>query len=339
MTDRVTAAWLSGLPVYALELAGEADEFALAEAAAAGGPPRLFGPGLALSPTLDLDRVRGLAYTRWASDAIAWGAGGLEAALASLDGVDLRRRGSVAVRARDVRGTAGVETQRAERALGDRLVARGFTIDLESPDHELRACFSADSWLLGWRVAASRRDFGQRQPTDRPFFHPGAMAPLLARAVANIAIGRRNPTETVVFDPMLGTGGLLTEAGILGASVLGSDVQSEMVRGARENLRAALRAAQFDVFQADATSLPLADRTADVVAFDAPYGRQSHIAGRTVTELLEAVLAEARRVSQRAVVISDHAVTALARAAGWVVTARFERPVHRSLTRHVHVLE
>ena len=41
---------------------------------------------------------------------------------------------------------------------------------------------------------------------------------------------------------------------------------------------------------------------------------------------------------QGAVVVGDRAYNEAAEAAGWTVDAHIERPVHRSLTRHVHVL-
>ncbi len=114
------------------------------------------------------------------------------------------------------------------------------------------------------------------------------MAPLEARALVNIAGAR--PDATVV-DPMCGTGGLLLEAGLVGADVVGGDAQEKMVRGTRRNLRHVLdgdghpapdrypAAGDWDCFRADAARLPLADGAADAVVFDAPYGRQSRIEG------------------------------------------------------------
>jgi tRNA (guanine10-N2)-dimethyltransferase len=55
-------------------------------------------------------------------------------------------------------------------------------------------------------------------------------------------------------------------------------------------------------------------------------------------DLVVGVLGEVRRVAPRAVVVADRPVAGEARATGWTVAARHERRVHRSLTRHVHVL-
>jgi len=120
-----------------------------------------------------------------------------------------------------------VSTETAERELGQILVDRGFSVDLEDPDHLLRVAFSEGTLeadgddgvleplesdgtgdadgervsvcALGWLAAESVRDFGTRAPTDKPFFQPGSMDPLLARAVANVAGARPGAT---ILDPM-----------------------------------------------------------------------------------------------------------------------------------------
>jgi len=49
-------------------------------------------------------------------------------------------------------------------------------------------------------------------------------------------------------------------------------------------------------------------------------------------------LSEARRLADRAVVVADRSWEHKAREAGWTVDHRFERRVHNTLVRHVHVL-
>lgn len=328
--------------MYLLEFAGTDDAFAAREASSAASAVERVAPGVATARGLT-DRVRGLAFTRRASDLFGRTAPDVASAVTLLGAADTDRIGTVAVRARDVRSLTGVDTQRAERELGAELVARGYTVDLDDPDNVLRAVFSEGCCALGWLTAESVRDFGDRKPTDRPFFQPGSMDPLLARALANIAGAR--PGATIV-DPMCGTGGVLVEAGLVGADVIGSDAQAKMARGAAENLAHALDPArsapglpapgEYDVLRADATRLPLA--AADGVVFDAPYGRQSKIEGRDLAGVVAGALSEARRLAPHAVLVADQSWAAAARDAGWTVTDRFERRVHRSLVRHVHVL-
>jgi tRNA (guanine10-N2)-dimethyltransferase len=320
--------------VYGLELAGEDDAFAAREAACAATGVEVVAPGLATARGLDADRVRSLAYTHRASHLLGHATASVDAARALVEAAAMDRTGSIAVRASDVRGTAGVDTRRAERALGSALVDRGFTVDLDTPDHELRACFAGDTCLVGWLVAESVRDYGDRRPTDRPFFQPGSMAPLDARALVNLAgVG---PGDRLL-DPMCGTGGVLVEAGLVGAHPLGVDAQPKMVRGARENCRASLDR-EPAVLRGDATRLPFAATAVSAVVFDAPYGRQSKIERHSLADLVGGALTEARRVAPRAVVVGDRPWDEAARAAGWTVDGIFERRVHRSLVRHVHLL-
>jgi len=359
--------------VYLLELGGEDDAFARREAATAAAGVERLAVGLATADAVARDRVRGLAYTRRASELVGTADASVASARALLEAAGLDREGSVAVRARDVRGGTGVSTADAERGLGDVLVDRGFTVDLEDPDHVLRVAFApaeppdaegapdgpqrgdAGACAVGWTVAESVREFGARKPTDRPFFQPGSMDPLLARAVANLA-GARPGTR--ILDPMCGTGGVLVEAGLVGADVVGMDAQSKMAAGARENLAASLAPGgpgseqalgapgDWATLRGDATRLPFggADgegdaRPFDGVVFDAPYGRQSKIATHDLDALVAGALAESRRVADCCVLVADRPWAGVARDAGWTVDAAFERRVHASLDRHVLVLD
>jgi tRNA (guanine10-N2)-dimethyltransferase len=309
--------------VYILELAGTDDEFAAYEAGTAASGVTTLAPGLARAQEIT-DAVRDLAFTHRVSRLVGTCGPTVGDARGLLSAATLDRAGTVAVRAVDVRGTTGIDTQRVER---------GFDVDLDSPDHELRALFAGETCAVGWLAATVERGFGDRKPGDRPFFQPGSMDPMLARGLANIAGAEPGAT---VLDPMCGTGGILVEAGLVGARILGMDAQAKMVTGARENLRALL-SGDWSVLQGDAASLPLADDSVDGVVFDAPYGRQSKIRGDLGT-LVGDALAEAGRVAPRCVVVGDRPWARPAGRAGWQTEAAFTRRVHRSLTRYIVVL-
>ena len=322
--------------MYVLELAGEDDRFAVAEASNAAVGVEHVAPALATAKYIDPERVRGLAYTHRASEFLGRTDASIESAKVLLDAANLDREGTVAVRARDIHGSADVSTQAVEHKLGAILVERGYAVDLDDPDHELRAIFSDDICMLGWLAAASSREYGDRQPSEKPFFQPGSMDSLDARTLANLA--GAGP-DTTVLDPMCGTGGILLEAGLLGSRLVGVDAQWKMVRGAHENLAHYLpEGPDFETVRGDATRLPLCDDIADAAIFDAPYGRQSKIEGRSLDDLVEGALSEVRRVASRAVVVGDRDWGDAAGEAGWSVVDSFERPIHRSLTRYVLVL-
>ena len=318
--------------MYVLELAGTDDAFAVYEAGTVASDVEMLAPGLARARGIT-GRVRDLAFTHRASRLVGTCEPTVVDARALLSAATVDRDGTVAVRAVDVRGTTGIDTQHVERELGSVLVERGFDVDLDNPEHELRALFAGETCALGWLAVTTERGFGDRQPGERPFFQPGSMDPMLARALANIA--GAGPGATVL-DPMCGTGGILIEAGLVGADVLGLDAQSKMVAGARENVRALLDG-NWSVLQGDAASLPVADDALDGVVFDAPYGRQSKIRG-DLGALVGDALAEAHRVAPRCVVVGDRPWARPAGRAGWQTEAAFTRRVHRSLTRYIVVL-
>ncbi len=353
--------------MYLLELAGEDDRFARREAATAAGGVTPLAAGLATAT--GVAGVERLALTHRVSRLVGVAEGTPADARRLLAAADSPAGDAadptVAVRARDVRGTTGVDTRGVERTLGAALVERGFAVDLEAPDHELRALFARpDAWrdpgaeaaagnadaaldpgpapetdretvcALGWLETEVPRSFAPR-PTERPFFQPGSTDPQLARALVNLAgagPGRR------LVDPMCGTGGFLVEAGLVGASVVGVDARERMARGAADNL-SEYADGPAETLVGDATRLPLAADAADGVVFDAPYGRQSAIRGGDLQALVGDALEEARRVAPRAVVVGDRSWVEAAREAGWRVDTVLRRRVHRSLTRHVLVLE
>lgn len=335
--------------MYVLELGGEDDAFAAREAESVCSGIKPLAPGLATAR--GIGSIEQLAFTRIASRLIGTCDPTVSHAERLLKTTSINRSGSVAVRARNVRGSTDVSTREVERTLGSVLDNRGFTVNLEKPEHELRALFARGTvpapekdtspgeqavCALGWLEREREGGFGARKPTEKPYFQPGSMGPLLARALANLAGATSGAT---VADPMCGTGGVLVEAGLVGADVVGIDAQEKMVRGARENLCHYLSDDIVHLVRADATRLPLRDSTVDGVVFDAPYGRQSHIASQSIEELVTGALAEAYRIAPRAVVVGDRPLAREAREQGWIVESTFERRVHRSLVRHVHVLD
>jgi tRNA (guanine10-N2)-dimethyltransferase len=316
-----------------LELAGEEDAFAAREAEAAATAVEVVAPGLATARGVDTERARALAYTRRVVELLGNCDPDIDTARALVAAAGIDREGTVAVRARDVRGLTGISTTDAERRIGSALVDRGFDVDLDDPDHELRVYFSEGTCLVGWAVAEGVRDFADRKPTDRPFFQPGSMAPVDARAFVNMAGAEPGAR---ILDPMCGTGGVLLEAGLVGADVVGVDAQEKMAGGARLNLDHYLDGGH--VVRGDATALPFRGDTMDGVVFDAPYGRQSKIETHSLADLVAGALAEVYRVAPQCVMVADRSWVDEAESAGWNVEQVFERRVHRSLVRYVHLL-
>jgi tRNA (guanine10-N2)-dimethyltransferase len=154
----------------------------------------------------------------------------------------------------------------------------------------------------------------------------------MARTLANIAgvhAGDR------VLDPFCGTGGILIEAKLLGATAIGSDFDPLMVQGSRRNVLKSL------LMLADATQLPFQDHSIDSVVTDLPYGQSVCIKkADTMDNLYANALEEIARVlkkGRRAVVVTHKDISGIARQ-HMTVLEQHEQRVHKSLTRRVLVL-
>ncbi|MDR9412337.1 MAG: methyltransferase domain-containing protein [Haloquadratum sp.] len=320
--------------MYHLEFAGtDADDpLALLEAAAVCTDLTRLAPGLASAASVVPERMSELAFTRVCCRHLGTVAPAVDAAVALVRERPIDRTGSVAVRAHRIREHSTADTAAIERAVGAVLTERGHTIDLDAPTHTLRVSCGADRWMLGWVIASRAGGYGSRQPARRPFFSPGSIDPIEARAAVNIAIGQR---PGVVCDPLCGTGGFLIEAAAMGAQVIGGDIRPQMVAGAHENLTALAPVAPLGIYHGDASAIPLAGQSVDAVVTDVPYGRQSPIGAATQRALVAAVLPELARITSRVVLICDRRLEAPAGALG--LQAHITRRVHRSLTRHLHL--
>ena len=215
--------------------------------------------------------------------------------------------GTVAVRAwKQGSKIPGWSTSELSRRLGGVLFERGYSVDLEAPDHVLALVADGPTASLacGWMEGDGQAAFsnGERRAGERPFFKPVSLDPMLARLAVNVAAGplERGP----VVDPMTGTGGFLIEASLSGRNAIGIDIHSEMVQGANANLLWAHGGdgpEHATVKRGDATRLSdvlPSEWIGQVAGFvlDPPYGRNSH--GSMANDpLLEASLRSARDVA------------------------------------------
>lgn len=206
------------------------------------------------------------------------------------------------------------------------------TVSLQDPEEVYRLIITAKRCYFGKVLySIDRGSFGYRNPIRRAFFHPGVMMPILARGLVNLAMVRDGD---LLYDPFCGTGGVLLEGEMVGANVLGSDMDGMMLSGCRENLPCA------QLFQADATVLPLCDAVIDAVVTDLPYGQSVCIMAESMEHLYSRSLSEIRRILKpggRAVVVTHVDIDDLA-AEYFTILASYRQRVHKSLTRRILVL-
>jgi len=233
--------------------------------------------------------------------------------------------------------------------VGECIKRQGYNVNLENPSKTFVLLLTAQTCLFCWLLhSVDKKQFEERKPHLRPFFSPGVIMPKSARALANLSGVKANE---LFLDPFCGTGGILIEAGMIGAMIIGADVQDKMVKGAKDNLK--FFGLRGDLIVSTATKIPLKGDSVDAVATDMPYGRASFVSGsgsfipesRSVflERLYRDALDEIHRVlkpGRRAVIVSNSpSFNYLSHEHGFRLLEKHTYRVHKSLTRYIAVLE
>ncbi len=261
-------------------------------------------------------------------------------AVGSSDIADLIPHGkSFAVRINRVkRSAAEIDTIDLSRKLAGMIASEiEFKVNLDNPDVELLGVLTGDKCVFGITAArVERGEFTKRRPIKRPAFHPSTLPPTLARCMVNLA---RTSRDSTLLDPFCGVGGILLEGGLIGAKLVGVDIEREMVDGARRNLEAN-GLTDFQLMVGDARKLQSME--VDAIATDPPYGRQATTGGAKLDELYREALpsmASALKAKGHICVTTpaELELEDLAADVGLRKIERHEQRVHRSLTRSIYV--
>jgi len=234
----------------------------------------------------------------------------------------------------------GASTVRLEALIGGvaKRGSEGSKVDLRRPEVAVKGVIVDGQLYLGVaRAEVSRGVFDERRPRRRPFFHPSALEPKLARLFVNLARARKGD---LLFDPFAGTGSILMEAALIGCSPVGVDVDAEMVRGCTVNLRHYTPHAPGAV-RGDARRPPI--RRADCIATDPPYGRVSSTRGEELDRLLSDSLTSCSDLIPRGrcICLATPSWLSLAEEAedlGLKAVEEHLLRVHKSLSRRIIVL-
>lgn len=208
-------------------------------------------------------------------------------------------------------------------------------VDLVHPDFEFTLVHgSSGRYLALTKPAEMKQAWSTRRPRARPFFHPSAIFPKLARALVNLSRFREGET---FLDPFCGTGSLALEAFEAGAKVIASDQKEKMVRGSLRNM-SYFNQGWLGVIHADAFMSPLGH--VDAMATDLPYGRASSTLGRGPSAVVQSAmqtLPALLRAGSRMVIM--HPKTHTIKETGeMAVEEEHDLYVHKLLTRTITVL-
>jgi len=241
---------------------------------------------------------------------------------------------SYCVRVQRIEGCSPkLSTLMLEREIGAAI--KGDKVDLKNPDIHVQGYLSQDQFLLTKLIQnLNRSEILKRTPHLRPYFHPSSISPILSRTICNICGVTKGKT---VFDPFCGTGGLLIEAGLLGATLHGSDIDSEMVAGCSENLSHYNLNASLEI--CDATQLKSSE-IFDIVITDPPYGRASTTMGidiKTLYQKAATSIFKTLKPKGNACILSPHTLQLeeIAENAGFSILKSCSIRIHKSLTRKI----
>lgn len=252
--------------------------------------------------------------------------------------IDHARSLTYRIRTKKIKRKNQISSEVLERYIGKTFFDNGYRADLKDPDVQYRIVLSDGKCIFGKTLGSiDRSAFEHRNPSNKPFFYPGVVMPRLARAMVNIARTKRG---SVVLDPYCGTGGILVEAGLIGAVTLGCDIQKKIIMGGQMNLD--YYSVDYSIFLQDAGNMALGDECVDCIVTDPPYGRSAIIWAQSLDHLMRYSLKEMYRVLRpggKAIVVSECYLDKLAVEAGFHVIEVYIQRVHRSLTRRITVLD
>ncbi len=207
-------------------------------------------------------------------------------------------------------------------------------VSLRKPDKIVRVMKLGDKFLVGITAPKVKRRWIDRRPRSRPFFHPVAIYPKLARLLVNLCSIKEGE---IFVDPCCGTGSLLVEAANMGMDTFGLDISKKMVYGAKKNSILADKS-KCDFALADSHSMPV--RYADGIATDIPYGRAGPSFDKSL-DISRSILEQAPSLlpsGGRAVIMSN--LNQLPAAShDMQLLRRYSLYVHRSLTRVISIFE
>ena len=248
----------------------------------------------------------------------------------------IEKKGSIAIRYKN--RSKKVDSQKIVKKLAE-IYTKNMGVSLQNPDIEIRALITDSKVLVGLKLyEINRTQFERRKVQFRPFFSPISLHPRIARALVNISNIKK---DDILLDPFCGTGGILLEAGLIGAKVVGNDIEEKMIDGCRKTLDY-YEIKNYSLFCSDIGSIPNYLKSVDAVVADFPYGKSTTTKGEDMENLyLRAFesISKILKTGGRAVIgISRYDLINVGKKyLSYIETYEFR--AHRSLTRYFVVFK
>ncbi len=145
----------------------------------------------------------------------------------------------------------------------------------------------------------------------------------------------------ILLDPFCGTGGILIEAGIIGAKIIGSDIEEKMIEGCKKNLDF-YKIKNYKLFCSDIGDISHDIGKVDAVVTDLPYGKSTTTKGEKMHILYQRAfknISNLLKDNGKAVIgLSNNDFISLGEKY-FSVIEKHDFRAHRSLTRHFVVYQ
>ncbi|WP_255508013.1 TRM11 family methyltransferase [Lysinibacillus sp. BW-2-10] len=150
-----------------------------------------------------------------------------------------------------------------------------------------------------------------RKHVHKPNSYSTALNTRVARAIANIADPHLNGIRLI--DPCCGIGTVVVEALSMGMDIVGRDISPFVCVGARENIA-------FFGLDGNITKGPIAEVTEhyDVAIIDLPYNIYTHASPEEQFDIIR----HARRIANRAVIVTVEPIDAMLADVGFIIKDR-----------------
>ena len=143
------------------------------------------------------------------------------------------------------------------------------------------------------------------------------------------------------MDPFCGTGGILLEAGLIGAKVVGSDIEEKMVEGCKKTIDF-YKIKNYELFCSDIGDIKKKVSAVDAVVTDLPYGKSTTTKGEEIRLLYDRSFKNISKILKKngkAVFgISNRDMVSLGEKYFSLIEV-YEFRVHSSLTRYFAVFQ
>ncbi|NTV24175.1 MAG: N-6 DNA methylase [Nanoarchaeota archaeon] len=217
----------------------------------------------------------------------------------------------------------GIEEEGISKQVFRKLAAP--KVNLKTPGTCFFFARRKDRVFCGVLLGNVDKGYLKRKAHLRPKMHPTSLHPGLARALVNLAGLKKGK----VMDPFCGSGGILIEAGLMGLSVTGRDIENAQIERAKKNMEFY----GLDISGIKAGNALTMSEESDAIVTDMPYGKGSK--AKDILRLYPEFLEAAKSMTGKLVIMMPDFLEPdkIVKGSGWCIIGCYKYYVHKSLTR------